>query len=228
MDFPLMLATTRAFDEETTPWDGGLFHLYECLSADFVYEDRDRLLTFLDNHDTSRFCKDSTDAANLSRYRQALAFLLTTRGIPQLYYGTEILMAADKSEGDGALRQDFPGGWAGDSIDVLRGEGLSPTQQEALAYTRRLLTWRRGNKTVTRGKLRHYSPRDGVYLYTRSLDGSYVVVLLNGTSQERHIALRSLPLPEGVTIDREVISGREIPARETTVTIPPHDVVILE
>lgn len=66
MDFPLMLATTRAFDEETTPWDGGLFHLYECLSADFVYEDRDRLLTFLDNHDTSRFCKDSTDAANLS------------------------------------------------------------------------------------------------------------------------------------------------------------------
>lgn len=228
MDFPLMLATTRAFDEETTPWDGGLFHLYECLSADFVYEDRDRLLTFLDNHDTSRFCKDSTDAANLSRYRQALAFLLTTRGIPQLYYGTEILMAADKSEGDGALRQDFPGGWAGDSTDVLRGKGLSPTQQEALAYTRRLLTWRRGNKTVTRGKLRHYSPRDGVYIYTRSLDGSYVVVLLNGTSEERHIALRALPLPEGVTIDREVISGRVFPRSETTLLLPPHDVMILE
>ena len=117
---------------------------------------------------------------------------------------------------------------AGDSTDVLRGKGLSTTQQEALAYTRRLLTWRRGNKTVTRGKLRHYSPRDGVYIYTRSLDGSYVVVLLNGTSEERHIALRSLPLPEGVTPQREVISGRVIPRSETTLLLPPHDVMILE
>ena len=137
-------------------------------------------------------------------------------------------MAADKSEGDGALRQDFPGGWEGDSTDVLRGKGLSPTQQEALAYTRRLLTWRRGNKTVTRGKLRHYSPRDGVYIYTRSLDGSCVVVLLNGTSEERMVNLSTLPLPAGTRIQREVTTNRIIPLSERALTLPPHEVIILE
>ena len=91
----------KAFDEETTEWNGGLFRLYEYLSQDIVYADPMSLLTFLDNHDTSRFYRSEEDTKNLNRYKQALTFLLTTRGIPQIYYGTEILMAADKANGDG-------------------------------------------------------------------------------------------------------------------------------
>ena len=86
----------RAFDEETTDWSGGLFRLYDYLTQDLVYADPMNLLIFLDNHDTSRFYRNDEDTKNLNRYKQALAFLFTTRGIPQIYYGPEILMAADK------------------------------------------------------------------------------------------------------------------------------------
>lgn len=108
MDFPLMEEMNKAFDEETTEWNGGLFRLYEYLSQDIVFSHPMNLLTFLDNHDTSRFYRSEADTKNLDRYKQALTFLLTTRGIPQIYYGTEILMAADKANGDGLLRCDFP------------------------------------------------------------------------------------------------------------------------
>ena len=104
MDFPLMEHMNKAFDEETTDWNGGLCRLYEYLSQDIVFANPMNLLTFLDNHDTSRFYRSEADTKNLNRYKQALVFLLTTRGIPQIYYGTEILMAADKANGDGLLR----------------------------------------------------------------------------------------------------------------------------
>ena len=98
MDFPLMEEMNKAFDEETTEWNGGLFRLYEYLSQDIVYSHPMSLLTFLDNHDTSRFYRSEADTKNLDRYKQALTFLLTTRGIPQIYYGTEILMADRQGE----------------------------------------------------------------------------------------------------------------------------------
>ncbi|MDE6180317.1 MAG: alpha-amylase, partial [Phocaeicola sp.] len=101
MDFPLMEQMNKAFDEETTDWHGGLYRLYDYLTQDLVYADPMNLLVFLDNHDTSRFCIKEEAGRKTDRYKQALVFLLTTRGIPQIYYGTEILMAADKANGDG-------------------------------------------------------------------------------------------------------------------------------
>ncbi|GAE83575.1 alpha-amylase [Bacteroides reticulotermitis JCM 10512] len=136
MDFPLMGEMNRAFDEETTDWNGGLFRLYEYLSQDVVYTDPMNLLTFLDNHDTSRFYHSDADTKNLNRYKQAMAFLLTTRGIPQIYYGTEILMAADKADGDGSLRADFPGGW-----QVIRSIALTASSVRQ-NKTKRLRTCR--------------------------------------------------------------------------------------
>ena len=115
MDFPLMDQMNNAFDEETNDWNGGLYRLFDYLSQDIVYADPMNLLVFLDNHDTSRFYRSEAATQNLDRYKQALTFLLTTRGIPQIYYGTEILMAADKANGDGLLRCDFPGGWQNDA-----------------------------------------------------------------------------------------------------------------
>lgn len=125
MDFPLTNLLSSVFDEETNGWDKGLARVYDYLSQDIVYADPMNLLVFLDNHDTSRFYK-TKPSDNLNRYKQALAFLLTVRGIPQIYYGTEILMAADKADGDGALRNDFPGGWQGDAVDAFTPAGRAP------------------------------------------------------------------------------------------------------
>ena len=96
-------------------------------------------------------------AQNLKRYKQALVFLLTTRGIPQIYYGTEILMTGDKGKGDGDLRKDFPGGWPGDVRNCFEASGRTPLENEAFEFTRKLLNWRKGNPVIGKGTLKHYS-----------------------------------------------------------------------
>lgn len=189
MDFPLMEHMNRAFDEETTDWNGGLCRLYEYLSQDIVYADPMNLLTFLDNHDTSRFYRSDADTKNTDRYKQALTFLLTTRGIPQIYYGTEILMAGDKSKGDGALRCDFPGGWQNDTINCFDVANRTPQQNEAFAFLQKLLQWRKGNDIIAKGTLKHFSPRQGIYAYERKYGNKSVVVFLNGNNREQTIDL---------------------------------------
>ena len=128
MDFPLMSLLNYVMDEETDDWNNGYARLYEYLSQDMVYADVNHLLTFLDNHDTDRFQKNAEMAQDTIRYKHALTLLLTLRGIPQLYYGDEIGMAANKSKGDGALRQDFPGGWLGDKNNAFTKEGRTDLQ----------------------------------------------------------------------------------------------------
>lgn len=189
MDFPLMEHMNRAFDEETTDWNGGLCRLYEYLSQDIVFADPMNLLTFLDNHDTSRFFRSDADTKNLDRYKQALTFLLTTRGIPQIYYGTEILMAGDKANGDGALRCDFPGGWQGDARNSFDAANRTPQQNEAFSFLQKLLQWRKGNEVIAQGTLKHFSPRQGIYAYERKYGNQSVVVLLNGNNREQTIDL---------------------------------------
>lgn len=189
MDFPLQGLMNQAFDEETGEWGGGLYRLYDYLSQDLVYANPMGLLTFLDNHDTSRFASDKDKANNLTRYKQALAFMLTTRGIPQIYYGTEILMSGNKGNGDGALRRDFPGGWKGDEINAFSEKGHTALQNEAFNYTRKLLQWRKGNLAVTKGNMKHFSIRQGVYVYQREYNGQSVVVFMNGTNSSQELEL---------------------------------------
>lgn len=189
MDFPLQGLMNQAFDEETGEWGGGLYRLYDYLSQDLVYANPMGLLTFLDNHDTSRFAADEDKANNLTRYKQALAFMLTTRGIPQIYYGTEILMSGNKGNGDGALRRDFPGGWKGDEINAFSEKGRTALQNEAFNYTRKLLQWRKGNLAVTKGNMKHFSIRQGVYVYQREYNGQSVVVFMNGTNSSQELEL---------------------------------------
>lgn len=189
MDFPLQGLMNQAFDEETGEWGGGLYRLYDYLSQDLVYANPMGLLTFLDNHDTSRFAADEDKANNLTRYKQALAFMLTTRGIPQIYYGTEILMSGNKGNGDGALRRDFPGGWKGDELNAFSEKGRTALQNEAFNYTRKLLQWRKGNLAVTKGNMKHFSIRQGVYVYQREYNGQSVVVFMNGTNSSQELEL---------------------------------------
>lgn len=224
MDFPLTFAMAKAFDEVTTPWENGLHRLYEYLSSDFVFENTDSLLVFLDNHDTSRFTKDATDARNLLRYKQALTFLLTTRGIPQIYYGTEFLMPADKKNGDGLLRQDFVGGWDSDSRSFFEGKGLTKEEKEAYDFTRGLLSWRKGNPLIGEGRLVQAPLVDGVYLYQRTLDARSATVVMNGTDETKKIRLSDVPLaiPTGLT---DLFTGKKF---GETIEISPHEVLLLE
>ncbi len=227
MDFPLMNLMNKAFDEPTTDWSGGVYSLYDYLTQDFIFANPMNLLTFLDNHDTSRFNKPGESKENLTRYKQALTFLLTTRGIPQIYYGTEIMMSADKSEGDGNLRKDFPGGWSTDSVNAFNPDNLTEYQREGFDFTRKMLNWRKGNEVIAKGSLIHYSIQNGVYLYQRAYNGKSIVVVLNGNDHDAEISLREysqvLPLNEAV----DFISGKKIHLGEK-LTLKSDQILVLE
>lgn len=227
MDFPLQGLMNLAFDEETTEWAGGLYKLYDYQTQDLVYANPMSLLTFFDNHDTARFTTDDEKAQNINRYKQALAFLLTTRGIPQIYYGTEILMTGDKAKGDGDLRKDFPGGWTGDATDSFTPEGRKGLQKEAFDFTRKLLNWRKGNDVLGKGSLKHYSIQSGTYVYERKYDGRSVVVMMNGTGQAQTLNLTPyreiLPQAEA----KDFLSGRTVTLGET-LELQPREILLLE
>lgn len=210
MDFPLQALMNQAFDEETGEWGGGLYKLYDYQTQDLVYANPMNLLTFLDNHDTSRFAQTDEMAKNLKRYKQAMVFLLTTRGIPQIYYGTEILMTGDKGKGDGDLRKDFPGGWQGDTRNCFAKNGRTALENEAFEFTRQLLNWRKGNQVIGKGSLKHYSIQNGVYVYQREFNGKSVVVIMNGTddSKELDLTLYQEILPRENALD--VLTGKNV------------------
>lgn len=210
MDFPLMEHMINAFNEETGDWGGGVYRLYDYLSQDYVYANPMSLLTFLDNHDVSRFCKNEDDVKNIDRFKQAVTFLLTTRGIPQLYYGGEILMAADKANGDGLLRCDFPGGWKGDANNEFLAENRTPLQNEAFSFLQKMLQWRKGNEAISKGSLKHFVPQNSIYIYERAYNGKSVVVFLNGSDSAQRLELESYQevLPQSWAVD--LITGNKI------------------
>ena len=210
MDFPLQALMNQAFDEETSEWGGGLYKLYDYQTQDLVYANPMNLLTFLDNHDTSRFAQTDEMAKNLKRYKQAMVFLLTTRGIPQIYYGTEILMTGDKGKGDGDLRKDFPGGWQGDTRNCFAKNGRTAVENEAFEFTRQLLNWRKGNQVIGKGSLKHYSIQNGVYVYQREFNGKSVVIIMNGTDDSKELDLAPYQeiLPRENALD--VLTGKNV------------------
>lgn len=210
MDFPLQALMNQAFDEETGEWGGGLYKLYDYQTQDLVYANPMNLLTFLDNHDISRFAQTDEMAKKLKRYKQAMVFLLTTRGIPQIYYGTEILMTGDKGKGDGDLRKDFPGGWQGDTRNCFVKNGRTALENEAFEFTRQLLNWRKGNQVIGKGCLKHYSIQNGVYVYQREFNGKSVVVIMNGTDDSKELDLTPYQeiLPRENALD--VLTGKNV------------------
>lgn len=182
MDFPLCYAMNKAFDEKDG-WDTGLLRLYEILAHDFLYADPLSVLIFPDNHDMSRFMK-SKDMA-IGRFKLGMTFLLTTRGIPQIYYGTEILMDGDDANGHGVLRRDFPGGWPSDKRSAFTAEGRTKKENEAWSYLSNLLNWRKSATAIHNGKLIHFIPNDEVYVYFRQNDEQTVMVILHNGFQPK-------------------------------------------
>ncbi|MGN0086137.1 MAG: alpha-amylase family glycosyl hydrolase [Alloprevotella sp.] len=229
MDFPLMYLLTSVVDEETNEWDKGLARLYEYLSQDGVYADTNHLLTFLTNHDVQRFAPNEAAAQNVTRYKQALTLLLTLRGIPQLYYGDEIGMAADKSRGDGNLRQNFPGGMPDEGgKNAFLAEERTPLQAELHDFTRRLLQWRKGNEAVATGRLTHFAIRGTTYVYARSCEGRTCTVFINGSSQPADVELAPyrevLPAPAAT----DIISGQRVGLTAEKLSLPARGILVLD
>lgn len=230
MDFDLTFTCQKAFNEVCSSQEGseaGLFKIYEVIAQDFLFPDPNNILIFLDNHDLSRFSQKGE--SDLRRYKQAIAFLLTTRGIPQIYYGTEILMNGNKSEGDGNIRKDFPGGWAGDPVDAFTSAGRTELQNEAWNYLQKLLKWRQQSAAVTTGKLVHYTP-DGsrCYVYARIKNDKTVLVIMNGTDEKQTLDMsRFQEVIQEKRIGQDIISGKSI-SIDSSLPVDARGVYILE
>lgn len=231
MDFDLTFTAQAEILRESNTTEGseaGLFKLYECITQDFLLPDADNVLTFLDNHDISRFMRDGDP---VWKFKQGLTFLLTSRGIPQIYYGTEIAMTGDKANGgDSQMRKDFPGGWAEDKVNAFTPEGRNEYQNECWNFLSTLLNWRRGSKAITEGQLVHYTPDNATkcYVYGKKAGDETVMVMLNGSDQTRNVPMsRFRELVGENTYGKDVITGAVLDVRKN-VTIEPRGVLVLE
>lgn len=186
MDFPLHIALRDALLRPDT-WESGWMPLYEGLGNDFLYADPDALVVFAENHDTTRLFAHVD--GDLGLWKLGLAWMATVRGIPQFYYGSEVLLRGPSERRDGELRADMPGGWDGDKASAFTGEGLTDQQREAQDFVRRLFNWRRDATPVHAGTLLHYAPVDGVYVYFRAHAGRRVMVALNRNDAATPLAM---------------------------------------
>ncbi|MFH0843388.1 MAG: glycoside hydrolase family 13 protein [Bacteroidota bacterium] len=225
-DFPLSLATHRAFNEPDN-WTDGVARFYLVLSQDFLYPEPFHNVIFLDNHDLTRFFTQT--GKSLEIYKMALSFILTTRGIPQFYYGTEILIEGDKNRGDGFLRADFPGGWPGDEKNAFTGENLTADEKEAFDFTRKLLFWRKEKEVVHSGKLKQFIPENNLYVYARYNAEESVLIILNNNEKESRTITRERygEVMEGYLKAFDVVSGATIDDL-SSFKIAPKSAMILE
>lgn len=226
MDFVLSIKARDAFKGQTDRLEG-LNTIYDHLALDYLFPDPTHILTFLDNHDTDRFLLEEPD--DLGWWKQAITFLLTSRGIPQIYYGTELLMNGTRAAGgDGNVRRDMPGGFPGDKTDAFTAAGRTDKQNEAFDFIQKLLQWRRGNEPIARGSLKHFMPENGLYVYQRRSGDKEVTVILNGndspvtTTMERTLEI----LPYG-SQRRDMLTGKTVTI-EPEMTFAPREILILE
>ncbi|WP_226179093.1 glycoside hydrolase family 13 protein [Hymenobacter lucidus] len=203
-DFQSYYAINEALTKDAG-WTDGIAKLYYALQGDWMYEDPMRNVVFLDNHDLSRFY--SVAGEDFAKYKMGLAWLLTTRGIPQLYYGTEVLMK-NFSNPDGLVREDFPGGWAGDKKNYFTAAGRTGQAGEAFTYVSKLANYRKTHPALHSGKLTQFIPQDGVYTYFRYSDAGTVMVMMNSGKDEKPVDMnRFAERLNGFSSGVEVTSG---------------------
>ena len=187
MDFSFFDKLNQAKNEETDGWWKGLNRIYNSLCYDYLYVDPSHVMAFIENHDTDRFLANGQDSLAL---KQAMALLLTINRIPQLYYGTEIMMNGTKEKTDGYVRKDFPGGFAGDEHNAFNRQERTKAEQDMFRWTSRLLHWRQGNDVIAKGKQTQFIPFNGIYVVARTLDGKAVMTVLNGTSKSAEMDVK--------------------------------------
>lgn len=185
-DFQCLFYGIQPAVNENFGWTEGVSKLYTTASQDFVYKDPMREVIFLDNHDLARFY--SVVGEDTTKYKMAIAWLLTFRGIPQLYYGDEILMTGFTNP-DGNVRLDFKGGWPGDSVNKFTKEGRTAKEESIFQYLRRFANFRRNSSAIATGKMMQYVPVDGVYVYFRYDDNQTLMCVMNTKDQSATIDL---------------------------------------
>lgn len=225
MDFAFFDRINAGKNEETDGWWNGFNRVYNSLCYDYLYNDPSYVMAFIENHDTDRFLGEGQDTLAL---KQALALLLTINRIPQLYYGTEVLMNGTKKRTDGYVRCDFPGGFPGDAQNAFTKEGRTKEQNQMFNWLSRLLHWRQGNKLITEGKQTQFTPVDGVYVVARTLNGKAVLTVLNGTSHQKKMhPARYAEIIKEATTATNILTGRNIDLTKD-VTLAPRATMILE
>lgn len=179
-DFPLTNAMIDAL-KQPFGWNDGVNRLYSTLAMDIVYKDPTRNCIFLDNHDLDRIY--SIVGEDYNKYKMAMNWLLTLRGIPQFYYGTEILMKNFRNPSDAEVRKDFPGGWNGDPVNKFFRSGRTEPEQQAFTYVSSLANFRKSSSAIGKGKLMQYVPRDGLYVYFR-YEAKQTVMVISHTGNK--------------------------------------------
>ncbi len=228
MDFSFFDKLNQARYEETDGWWHGFNRLYNSFVYDYLYEDPSHVMAFIENHDTDRFLGEGHPGQDKPALKQALALLLTVNRIPQLYYGTEILMNGTKAQTDGNVRKDFPGGFKGDEHNCFTAEGRTADEQEMFQWLSTLLHWRQGNEVITKGRQVQFTPWKGVYVVARQHEGKTIMTVLNGTSQPTQLDWnRYAELTSGKTTAKDILTGKTYAIGENT-ELEPRATLVLE
>ncbi|MCR5133251.1 MAG: glycoside hydrolase family 13 protein [Bacteroidales bacterium] len=220
MDFALQSAINAALCENEAQWDNGMMRVYNALSHDATYHDISKMMIFLSNHDHYRVA-DSWHQ-DPDKMKLAYTLLATVRGIPQLFYGDEMMFATGKGyKSDGELRMDFPGGWQGDEKNLFTEEGRQGTDAELYEYARKLFRWRKDNDVIHDGRTMHFLTRDNTYAFFRYNDSGKVFVYINNSLDEKtipwsHYAEIASGLGEGTN----VLTGEKVTVTDSTVVGP--------
>ncbi|SNC61440.1 Glycosidase [Hymenobacter gelipurpurascens] len=230
LDFTLEGAMMAGLKEVGTPaatgWDNGVQRVYQMLAQDAVYQEPGKLVTFLDNHDHNRFLSEVGE--DFDKYKIGLTWLLTTRGIPSMYYGTEILMKNFKDPSDAEVRRDFPGGWPDDKENKFTSGGRSAKENEAFNYVRTLASYRRTHPVLHSGKLMQYLPENGLYAYFRYNASGTVLVATNSTDKPASLpTARFSERMSGFTKARNVLTNETLNDLKT-LQLPAKTAVVLE
>lgn len=227
MDFTLHDAFTQAFNESEQGWDKGMVRFYENFVNDFLYKDPNNLLIFFENHDTHRF---NELYPKFEDYKLATTLLATTRGIPQIYYGSEIGMKGDKGKGDADIRRDFPGGWPDDLNNAFTEKGRTADQKLYFDWTKKLFNWRKTKTAIHHGKLIQFIPQNNVYVYFRQHETETIMVVLNNSPKEEKIEFeRFKEVMIGFAFANAIFEGENLDLKSVkTLSIPSKSVRIYE
>ncbi|MDM1543864.1 glycoside hydrolase family 13 protein [Empedobacter sp. 189-2] len=213
MDFNLFSELPKAIKEEES-WDKGMIKLYNSFTNDFLYPNVNNMFVFMENHDTERW--NEMMNGNINDYKLGLSLISTVRGIPQVYYGSEIGMRGDKSKGDADIRRDFPGGWKADQKNAFTNEGRTLEQKQFHDFTAKVFNWRKNKEVIHSGKTKHYMPQQNVYVYFRYNEKESVMVVLNANPEKQTFKLdRFTESLDGITSGKEIISDKIFPIKSS-------------
>lgn len=225
MDFAFYDRINQAKNEETDDWWHGFNRIYNSFVYDYLYPNPSSVMAFIENHDTDRFLGKGKDSTAL---KQALAILLTVNRIPQLYYGTEVLMNGTKEITDGNVRKDFPGGFPGDEVNKFTRDGRTRAENAMFDWLSRILHWRQGNETITKGAQTQFIPYKGVYVIARTLNGNTVLTILNGKRSEALFDVaRYAEVIGNSTTATDITTGNKVDIT-APVTLAPRQTMILD